>query len=154
MQTAQNTPHAPRWAHDWIGPPRTLGAMPTPGLPTKPCASCGRVISWRKKWERSWDEVLYCSTACQTRKVSPTDEALTTAILALLDARPPTATICPSEAARVVSPDDWRDLMEPARAAARRLVSEGRVDITQRGQVVDPSTAKGPIRIRRRNGRP
>ncbi|EFQ84247.1 hypothetical protein HMPREF0063_10963 [Aeromicrobium marinum DSM 15272] len=39
--------------------------------------------------------------------------------------------------------------MEPARRAARRLVEAGRVQITQAGHVVDPSTAKGPIRIRR-----
>jgi hypothetical protein len=38
--------------------------------------------------------------------------------------------------------------MEPARAAARRLVADGEVEITQRGRVVDPSTARGPIRIR------
>ena len=46
--------------------------------------------------------------------------------------------------------DDWRPLMEPARAAARRLVVAGEVEVTQGGAVVDPSTAKGPIRIRRR----
>ncbi|CAN5137476.1 hypothetical protein BH11ACT3_BH11ACT3_08460 [soil metagenome] len=39
--------------------------------------------------------------------------------------------------------------MEPARRAARRLVASGDVVITQRGIVVDPSTARGPIRIRR-----
>ena len=32
----------------------------------------------------------------------------------------------------------------------RDLVAAGEVEITQRGRVVDPSTAKGPIRIRRR----
>ena len=63
------------------------------------------------------------------------------------------ATICPSEAARAVAgdadEDAWRALMEPARRAARRLVAAGEVEITQGGKVVDPSTAKGPIRIRR-----
>jgi len=44
--------------------------------------------------------------------------------------------------------DDWRALMESARRAARRLVVAGRVEITQGGVVVDPSTARGPIRIR------
>jgi hypothetical protein len=38
--------------------------------------------------------------------------------------------------------------MEPSRRAARRLVAQGLVEITQKGRVVDPSTAKGPIRIR------
>jgi len=38
--------------------------------------------------------------------------------------------------------------MEPARAAARRLVASGEAQVTQGGQVVDPSTARGPIRVR------
>lgn len=76
---------------------------------------------------------------------------LEVAILDLLAQRAPTSTICPSDAARAVGGDDeaaWRDLMEPARRAARRLVDRGEVVITQGGTVVDP-TAKGPIRIRR-----
>ena len=71
-------------------------------------------------------------------------------ILSLLAQRKPTATICPSDAARAVSADGWRDLMDDARAAAGRLVAAGQVDITQGGEVVDLATARGPIRIRRR----
>jgi hypothetical protein len=115
----------------------------------KTCASCGRRIEWRKKWERSWDDVRYCSDACRRRKVNATDHALEASILGLLGKRAATSTICPSEAAKEVGGDDWRDLMEPARRAARRLVAAGDVEITQGGKVVDPSTAKGPIRIRR-----
>lgn len=70
------------------------------------------------------------------------------AILDLLDHRAATATICPSEVARAAA-EDWRPLMEPVRRAARRLVADGAVEIVQGGRVVDPSTAKGPIRIRR-----
>ncbi|WP_211208804.1 DUF3253 domain-containing protein [Aeromicrobium marinum] len=106
-------------------------------------------MSWRKKWERDWADVRYCSAACRRRGVSPTDRALEASILTLLDARADDATICPSEAARQVGGEQWRELMEPARRAARRLVEAGRVQITQAGHVVDPSTAKGPIRIRR-----
>jgi Protein of unknown function (DUF3253) len=69
--------------------------------------------------------------------------------MALLANRAATSTICPSEAARLVGGEQWQELMEPARAAARRLVDRGEVVITQKGNVVDPSTAKGPIRIRR-----
>lgn len=117
---------------------------------SKACDSCGRVMHWRKAWERNWDEVRYCSDACRRRKVNPTDQALQAAIVQLLDQRSAGASICPSEAARAVAGDDgWRELMEPARRAARRLVAEGTVVITQGGRVVDPSTAKGPIRIRR-----
>lgn len=116
---------------------------------SKTCASCGRTIEWRKKWERDWDQVRYCSAACRKRGVTKTDQALQDAIVELLDQRAATSTICPSEAAKQVDPEGWRDLMEPARRAARRLVDEGIVEITQAGHVVDPSTAKGPIRIRK-----
>lgn len=119
------------------------------------CAACGRRFEWRKKWERDWATVKYCSAACRRRGVRPEDEALERAILALLSARRGDATICPSEAARAVAGSgadeaSWRALLEPARAAARRLVDGGTVVITQRGRIVDPSTARGPIRIRRR----
>ena len=81
---------------------------------------------------------------------SDIDRQLQQTILDLLAKRAAGATICPSDAARAVgTADDWRDLMEPARRAARRLVDAGDVEITQKGRVVDPSTAKGPIRIRR-----
>ncbi len=76
-------------------------------------------------------------------------EILERTVLELLSRRAPGATICPSEAARAVGGEDWRPLMEPARAAARRLVADGAVEITQGGQVVDGATARGPIRIRR-----
>jgi hypothetical protein len=39
--------------------------------------------------------------------------------------------------------------MEPARRAARRLVAQDQVRILQKGRVVDPSFAKGPIRVGR-----
>ena len=32
----------------------------------KLCAACGRPFRWRKKWERDWDAVRYCSEACRT----------------------------------------------------------------------------------------
>jgi hypothetical protein len=118
--------------------------------PAKSCDTCGRRIEWRKKWERDWDSVRYCSAGCRKRGVRSVDGDLESAILSLLDERPSRATICPSEAARVVGGEDWRWLMEPARAAARRLVMAGRIEITQRGTVVDPSTAKGPIRLRQK----
>lgn len=112
--------------------------------------TCGRTITWRKKWARDWDDVRYCSAGCRRHPPADTDRRLEEAIDALLDARARGATVCPSEAARAVDPDDWRDLMEPARRAARRMVEAGVVDITRGGRVVDPSTARGPIRIRRR----
>lgn len=125
------------------------GATPAGVPPPKACAACGRTITWRKRWERDWDSVRYCSQACRRGGVGPTDRALEAAITGLLAARARDASICPSEAARAVGGEAWRDLMEPARAAARRLVAAGEVEVTQRGQVVDPSTARGPVRVRR-----
>lgn len=117
----------------------------------KTCVACGRRMAWRKAWARAWDELRYCSAACRRRGVRDVDRALEHAIAELLAARPRDASICPSEAARRVAGDDgdWRALMEPARAAARRLVERGDLEITQRGHRVDPSTARGPIRLRR-----
>jgi len=123
----------------------------------KVCPACGRRIEWRKKWERDWDSVRYCSTSCRKRGVRAEDRALEERILALLARRAPGASICPSEAARAVyaeraasdDPEGWRALMEPARRAARRLVAAGKAEITQKGKPVDPSSARGPIRVRR-----
>ena len=81
-------------------------------------------------------------------RVTTEDAALEATILDLLAKRAANATICPSDAARAAHPDDWREWMEPARRAARRLVAASTVSITQGGKPVDPSTAKGPIRIR------
>lgn len=78
------------------------------------------------------------------------DRQLEETILALLAARAETSSICPSDAARAVAPGHWRPLMDPAREAAARLVERGEVEITQRGEVIDPATARGPIRIRLR----
>lgn len=90
----------------------------------------------------------YCSDACRRRKVDRIDEELEAAILSLLSQRDRAKTICPSEVARLVRPEGWEELMEPVRRAARRLVSTQMIEITQNGRVVDPSTAKGPIRLR------
>ncbi|AYQ28178.1 MULTISPECIES: DUF2256 domain-containing protein [unclassified Polaromonas] len=37
-------------------------------LPSKPCAVCGRTMTWRKSWAKNWASVLYCSDACRARK--------------------------------------------------------------------------------------
>lgn len=118
-------------------------------LPEKICAACGRRFAWRKRWANCWEQVRYCSDACRRQRVSPIDRALEATIRDLLRGRALDATICPSEAARKVAPERWRELMEPARRAARRLVDAGEIEITQAGRVVDPSAARGPIRLRR-----
>jgi len=83
------------------------------------------------------------------RPVDDVDARLERTIGELLERRHPGATICPSEAARVVDPDGWRDLMPAARAAAGRLAAAGEVEVTQGGAVVDVASARGPVRVRR-----
>ncbi|MDT5099368.1 MAG: hypothetical protein QOC76_3105 [Mycobacterium sp.] len=79
------------------------------------------------------------------------EQRLRIAILDLTRERGPVKSICPSDAARAVGGDDWRDLMEQARDVARDLARTGDVEITQGGDVVDPdATWRGPIRIRAR----
>jgi hypothetical protein len=124
----------------------------------KICKTCGRTFQWRKQWAQDWDIIKYCSDACRGHHPGAADAALEAAILSLLAERNPTGdeakTICPSEAAKAVGGTenrrDWEGLMEPARAAARRLVAKRKIVLTQHGAVVDHATAKGPIRLRLR----
>jgi len=112
----------------------------------KICASCGRKISFRKKWQKNWDEIKYCSDRCRKNKV---DDDYELKILELLLKRRAEKTICPSE---ILNEDQKQNhvFMEKVRAAARRLVAQGKIIITQKGVTVDPSTAKGPIRLKLR----
>lgn len=112
------------------------------------CTVCGRRIEWRRKWARDWENVRYCSTGCRRRGLGDDDRRLEALILEMLSERSRGATLCPSEVARRLDADDWRVHMEAARSAARRLVVQGRIEVTQKGRVVDPSTARGPIRLR------
>ena len=46
-------------------------------LPTKTCLCCGLPFTWRKKWERDWEQVKYCSERCRRTGATaePTDSA-------------------------------------------------------------------------------
>jgi hypothetical protein len=37
-------------------------------LDSKICPICEKSFSWRKKWERDWENVIYCSKLCQKNK--------------------------------------------------------------------------------------
>jgi hypothetical protein len=39
-------------------------------LPSKLCQACGRPMTWRKAWERNWEQLKYCSDACRKRAAS------------------------------------------------------------------------------------
>ena len=67
-------------------------------------------------------------------------------MLQLARRRRPGKSLCPSEVARALRPNNWRALMPLARQVAFDLADEGCLVITQRGQRVDRA-ARGPIRI-------
>ena len=39
-------------------------------LPVKICEICKRSFTWRRKWEKVWDEVKYCSDKCRMNKTN------------------------------------------------------------------------------------
>jgi hypothetical protein len=79
-----------------------------------------------------------------------TEEQIRSAINGLLDNRQPLATICPSEAARALTPNAWRPLMSQVRAVAIAMVAEGILEIRQGGRTVVPDDSLcGPIRLAR-----
>ncbi|KDF00619.1 S-adenosylmethionine tRNA ribosyltransferase [Mycolicibacterium aromaticivorans JS19b1 = JCM 16368] len=77
---------------------------------------------------------------------------LRAAILTMTAERAP-RTICPSDAARAVDAEHWRELMNATRELARELARTGDVVITQKGAVLDPDVEwRGPVRIGRLRG--
>ena len=74
------------------------------------------------------------------------DQLAEDAIFSLLGKRSESARICPSEAARLLACDeDWRGEMERVHASVDRLVSDGKVALSWKGE---PLTARsGPYRI-------
>lgn len=68
-------------------------------------------------------------------------------IMNLLNQRGPLKTICPSEVLSLEKKKD-KNMMEHVRKSASLLASEGRIVITQSGKTVDPTSFKGPIRLK------
>lgn len=75
---------------------------------------------------------------------------LAAAIRTLLRHRDTGKTICPSDAARVVGGEDWRDAMGPARSVARQLASDGWLEVLQQGEPIH-EPKEGAIRLRKRS---
>ncbi len=69
-------------------------------------------------------------------------------ILEMTQARGLEKTICPSEVARKLGGADWRGLMDEVRSLGTELAEQGIIQVTQRGEPVDPTRVKGPIRFR------
>jgi hypothetical protein len=84
-----------------------------------------------------------------------TPDAITGEILRQTAERGPTKSICPSEVARALEPEEdrWRRLMGPIRAAAIRLARAGQVDILRKGKPASPDAEiRGVIRLRAPGG--
>lgn len=116
-------------------------------MDSKNCSKCGRIIEYRKKWEKNWNEIKFCSERCRKSKTKLSDLAFEEKILSLLSTRAHGSSICPSE---ILPAEDKqnKETMELVRQAARRLVHQNKIVITQKNQAVDPSSFKGPIRLK------
>ncbi len=77
------------------------------------------------------------------------DQAIVQTLLELLAKRAGGATVCPSDVARVLAPQDWRPLMPQVRRVAAALAAEGRLRVTRGGVEVDAESGGGPIRLGR-----
>lgn len=110
----------------------------------KICFSCGRSIEYRKKWEKNWPAIKYCSDECRRNK---NKFDYRDSIMTLLKACSPHQTICPSE----VLPSELKTdkvFIEHVRRSARLLAADDKIVIIQSGKVVDPTAFKGPICLR------
>jgi hypothetical protein len=78
-------------------------------------------------------------------------EAIAAAILRQAAGRGAEKSICPSEVARALAPEEeaWRRLMGPVREAAIALARDGRIEVLRKGKPVDPGQeVRGVIRLR------
>lgn len=113
---------------------------------------------------KSWEQQIRNNTKHGIPMNEETKSTLTAHLLRLLRTREYPKTICPSEVARAVKPDElkaigvdsWRDLMPMVRELAweLRAGSISELEVLQGGQVVDEGVGlqdiRGPIRLRLR----
>lgn len=77
------------------------------------------------------------------------EDEVETAILSLVEARGPEKSICPTEAARVLSPEGWHGKLKLVRETAIRMAKEGRLLVLRKGKKVDDlGDVRGVIRLR------
>ena len=48
--------------------PKTGKTISKQNLPSKVCVVCNRPFTWRKKWEKCWDDVTTCSKSCNASR--------------------------------------------------------------------------------------
>lgn len=54
----------------------------------------------------------------------------------------------PAEVAKAMEPEQWRRMLPKVRAAALRLMRQGRLTIVKKGKPVDPNDFRGVTRLR------
>lgn len=81
---------------------------------------------------------------------APDTATLAAEILRQTAARGPDSSICPSEVARALAPEEsWRGLLGPIRQAAMTLAREGRVQVLRKGKPVPlDQPPHGVLRLR------
>ncbi|NNU81566.1 DUF3253 domain-containing protein [Halovulum dunhuangense] len=83
----------------------------------------------------------------------PAVDDIRAVLIALALERGAESSFCPSEAARRLDSEFWRDLMPKVRGVAAEMQAEGVLEATRRGQVVQANAPGGPIRLQlRRRG--
>jgi len=110
------------------------------------CALCGRLLKPHAADAGRYSTAPRRCSACLEADPEELQRCLKASIEELLTERPG-KSICPSEAARRVDPDNWRELMGPCRSAACRLWHRGRLSILKRGKPIHPDYCKGAIRL-------
>ena len=72
-----------------------------------------------------------------------------TEILGLAFIRGIDKTFCPSEVARNITSENWRDLMPEIRRISDELVVKQHLEVLQKGKIISSAVdAIGPIRLR------
>ncbi len=75
-------------------------------------------------------------------------DPIETAIFEKLSRRDAGKSICPSEVAKDLQPEQWQRMMPKVRAVALGLMRQGRLTVTKKGKAVDPNAFRGVIRLR------
>lgn len=134
---------------------KSVMAKATATFMSKLCQTCGRQISPRAKWAKNWEEIRYCSDSCRHHRPNAIDLGLESTALSMLRDRSGKTVTCEEVETQFLSERsserEVTNLRERARRAARRLVMQDRIAIEQKGQIVDPSFAKGVMNLRLTN---
>ncbi len=111
---------------------------------SKICLSCGREMTYRKKWEKNWDEVKYCSDECRRNKnkydfretiLNALNQATTKSILSVEDVIKTLDSTTP-------------DTVEHIRRSVRLLYHEKKIEVLQNNKIIDGGNFKGAISFR------